>query len=186
MPLINISLYKEVGILEDLLIALLDFCKTNNILFTVLPSLIFIVLIILFCFIFYKTKILPLLNLYTQKRIQEKEQEETFKKNTEDIELLKQEYNEIKKNTKTANEKLNVLSMMLLEMQEKEDKKERARLKNTISSLYRECHASGKWTQMEKDTMEDMIDSYESCNGKNSFVHDTVQKEMYTWEIVDE
>lgn len=172
--------------MDDLLIKLLEFCKSNNILSTVLSALIIIGVAICFCFVFYKKKILPLINLYADKREYEKEQAQIFKQHDEDIELLKQEYSEIKKNTKTANEKLNVLSMILREMQDKEDTKERARLKNTISSLYRECHQTRKWTQMQKDTMEDMIASYEACNGKNSFVHDTVQKEMYTWDVTDD
>lgn len=35
---------------------------------------------------------------------------------------------------------------------------------------------------MELEALEDLIDEYESAEGKNSFVHSVVQKEMYTWE----
>ena len=38
---------------------------------------------------------------------------------------------------------------------------------------------------MEKERMRDLIDAYEKSNGLNSFVHDTVQPESYTWELID-
>ena len=39
---------------------------------------------------------------------------------------------------------------------------------------------------MELEALEDLIDEYESADGKNSFVHSVVQKEMYTWEKVSQ
>ena len=38
---------------------------------------------------------------------------------------------------------------------------------------------------MELEALEDLIEEYESADGKNSFVHTVVQKEMYTWEKDD-
>ena len=38
---------------------------------------------------------------------------------------------------------------------------------------------------MELEALEDLIDTYESFGGKNSFVHSVVQKEMYTWEVTE-
>lgn len=77
------------------------------------------------------------------------------------------------------------LTNILKDMQDKDDEREKARLKNSISRLYRECRKEKKWTCMQKDTMESMIDSYNKSGG-NSWVHSIVIPEMYTWEIVDE
>lgn len=79
------------------------------------------------------------------------------------------------------------LTNILQNMQDKDDEREKARLKNSISRLYRECRKEKKWTCMQKDTMEEMIRSYESCRGGgNGFIHSVVQPEMYTWEVIDE
>lgn len=79
------------------------------------------------------------------------------------------------------------LTDILKEMQEKDDEREKARLKSSISRLYRECRKDKRWTCMQKDTMESLISSYQQCrNGNNSFIHSVVIPEMYTWEIVDE
>ena len=34
-------------------------------------------------------------------------------------------------------------------------------------------------------SIEDLIEEYEEAEGKNSFVHTVVQKEMYSWEKID-
>lgn len=82
--------------------------------------------------------------------------------------------------------KLDGLTDSLKTMQDRSDTKNRASLKNEISKMYRRFNKTKKWTEMDKNTLEDLIASYEDCGGKNSFVHSVVQKEMYSWEIVDE
>lgn len=82
---------------------------------------------------------------------------------------------------------LKEVQVSVTKMREKSDIQECANLKDRISRLYRECKDEKKWTKMQKETMEDMIKSYElSPNGQNSFVHTVVQAEMYTWDIVEE
>lgn len=69
--------------------------------------------------------------------------------------------------------------------EEKENKRVRAELKNSISGLYRHHHSTGQINDIELETLEDLIEEYESAGGENSFVHSLVQKEMYTWEKVE-
>lgn len=69
--------------------------------------------------------------------------------------------------------------------EEKENKRVRAELKNSISEIYRIHHATGQINDIELETLEDLIEEYESAKGENSFVHSLVQKEMYTWEKVE-
>ena len=38
---------------------------------------------------------------------------------------------------------------------------------------------------MELESLEDLITTYEAHKGFNSFVHSVVQKDMYTWELVE-
>lgn len=69
--------------------------------------------------------------------------------------------------------------------EEKENKRVRAELKNSISEIYRLHHSTGKINDIELETLEDLIEEYEEAGGENSFVHSLVQKEMYTWEKVE-
>lgn len=72
------------------------------------------------------------------------------------------------------------------ESERKNNKRIRAELKDKISQSYRYYHSLGKINDMELEALEDLIEEYESANGKNSFVHSVVQKEMYTWEKISQ
>lgn len=69
------------------------------------------------------------------------------------------------------------------EMEEKRSTK-RAEIKHTIGTLYRECHQKNEWDYMQEDTIRDLIKEYEANGGDNSFVHDKVIPESYTWELI--
>ena len=69
--------------------------------------------------------------------------------------------------------------------EEKENKRVRAELKNSISEIYRYHHSTGQINDIELETLEDLIEEYESAGGENSFVHSLVQKEMYAWEKIE-
>lgn len=70
--------------------------------------------------------------------------------------------------------------------EEKQNKRVRNELKDQISRIYIKCHASKQISDMEIETLEGLIESYEDHKGENSFVHSIVQKEMYTWKRVNE
>lgn len=71
------------------------------------------------------------------------------------------------------------------ESEQRNNKRIRAELKDKISQSYRYYHSLGKINDMELEALEDLIEEYEEADGKNSFVHSVVQKEMYTWEKID-
>ena len=71
-----------------------------------------------------------------------------------------------------------------IESERKNNKRIRAELKDKISQSYRYYHSLGKINDMELEALEDLMEEYESADGKNSFVHSVVQKEMYTWEKI--
>ena len=72
-----------------------------------------------------------------------------------------------------------------IESEQKNNKRIRAELKDKIRQSYRYYHSLGQINDMELEALEDLIEEYEEADGKNSFVHSVVQKEMYTWEIID-
>lgn len=69
--------------------------------------------------------------------------------------------------------------------EEKTNKRVQSDIKERIAQSYRRYNASKKISHMELEALEDLIDTYESFGGQNSFVHSVVQKEMYTWEVME-
>ena len=67
---------------------------------------------------------------------------------------------------------------------EKQNKRVQAEIKDKIAQSYRHYNAVKKINHMELEALEDLIVTYEDHGGENSFVHSVVQKEMYTWELI--
>lgn len=70
-------------------------------------------------------------------------------------------------------------------MEEKDNKRTRAEMKDKIAQQYRYYHEKQEWNDMEKEAFDDLIEEYEAAKGKNSFVHSVVQPESYLWKIID-
>lgn len=69
-------------------------------------------------------------------------------------------------------------------MQMREKASKRADIKEKIERIYRECNEAQKITDMQYETLKELIEDYERHGGKNSFIHSVVQNEMYDWEII--
>lgn len=69
-------------------------------------------------------------------------------------------------------------------MQMREKASKRADIKEKIERIYRECNEAQKITDMQYETLKELIEDYERHGGKNSFIHSVVQNEMYNWEII--
>lgn len=76
------------------------------------------------------------------------------------------------------------LTKIVVDMQEKNSKTKRAEIKEKIERIYRECHPSNKCTDMQLEALKELIEEYEEHGGLNSFVHSTVEPEMYEWEVI--
>lgn len=69
--------------------------------------------------------------------------------------------------------------------EEKENQRVQSDIKDRIARYYRQYHVDKRISEMEFEGLEDLIKTYERYGGENSFVHSTVQQEMYTWERYD-
>ena len=78
------------------------------------------------------------------------------------------------------------LKETVLEIQEKNSETKRAEIKERIERIYRECTHEQVCTEMQFETLKDLIEQYEKRGGDNSFVHSIVQIEMYQWKVVKE
>lgn len=94
--------------------------------------------------------------------------------------------NEIAIETKATSDKVTVLGQMMVDMQQKTDASERAKLKDRISQAYRYYHEKGEWNKMEREAFNDLIRDYESHGGQNSFVHSVCEPESQTWNVTDD
>ena len=123
------------------------------------------------------------INSFLDSRIHDREQSLSIQK-------------ELTVSQKHISESINSLAEKLAEMQEntnkrfkendeKQNKCEQAKLKDKIGQSYRYYHDIKKINDIELETLEGLIQTYEDYGGTNSFVHSLVQKEMYTWEHVD-
>ena len=98
-----------------------------------------------------------------------------YKETLESIQNLSSKIDEVKKTT----------DQRFLDNSEKQNKRIRAELKDKIANSYQRYHDTKKISKIELEALEGLIEEYEASDGKNSFVHSLVQKEMYTWEKVE-
>lgn len=69
--------------------------------------------------------------------------------------------------------------------EEKTNKRVQSDIKERIAQSYRRYNLSKKISYMELEALKDLIATYENYGGTNSFIHSVVQKEMYTWEVIE-
>lgn len=81
-------------------------------------------------------------------------------------------------------EEIKNLTSIVVEMQRKNSKTKRAEIKEKIERIYAECHPDMTCTDMQFETLKELIEEYEEHGGNNSFVHTTVEPEMYTWKKI--
>lgn len=90
------------------------------------------------------------------------------------------------KQIEKQSEQIEELKNITLGIQKKNSETKRAEIKEKIERIYRECHPAMTCTDMQLETLKELIDQYEKHEGGNSFVHSTVQKEMYSWHVINE
>lgn len=71
------------------------------------------------------------------------------------------------------------------ENEAKQNRRVQAEIKDKIAQLYRRYHSTSTIKAIELESLKDLIRTYEEHGGENSFVHSLVEKEMYTWKVVD-
>lgn len=83
-------------------------------------------------------------------------------------------------------ESIEKLKETVLEIQRINSETTKAEIKERIERIYRECTHEQACTEMQLETLRDLIVEYERHGGVNSFVHSMVEKEMYHWDVVNE
>lgn len=96
------------------------------------------------------------------------------------------EFSELHKELTTQSQNITELKDTVIKIQEKNSETKRAEIKEKIERIYRECTHEQVCTEMQFESLKDLIEQYEKHGGDNSFVHTTVQPEMYKWQVVKE
>lgn len=110
-----------------------------------------------------------------------KNEEEDFTKLVFD---LKNSVTELKQTVVQQSGDIQDLKSIVVKMQEKNSKTKRAEIKEKIERIYSECHPAKTCTDMQFETLKELIEEYEEHGGTNSFVHTTVEPEMYIWNKI--
>ena len=122
-----------------------------------------------------------------QEKLKKTDEIDILKENQlRNVEHYKEADAELRGQIKEISDKVSVVANMIIEMQDRADSTNRAKLKDRIREAYAEHHPTQKITRMEREALEDLIKSYELAGGDNSFVHKLVEPEIYCWEIVDD
>lgn len=82
-------------------------------------------------------------------------------------------------------ESIDHLTQIVVAMQKKNSKTKRAEIKEKIERIYSECHPAMTCTDMQYETLKELIEEYEEHDGSNSFVHSTVEPEMHLWKKIN-
>lgn len=115
-----------------------------------------------------------------QNRIHDREQSFAIQKQLVDAQTkLAEQISEI---SQKIDNNQKITDERFIQSEEKQNKRVRAELKDKIGRTYRYHHELGRINDMEFEALKDLIEEYEDHGGTNSFVHDTVQPEMYVWE----
>lgn len=106
-----------------------------------------------------------------------------------DIQDIATQMSMLIKTVNSVTETVNDMSQNIKQMQkeiadnrERNEKSKRTDIKSKIERLYSECSPIQSCTDMQFETLKELIEDYENHGGENSFVHSIVQKEMYKWK----
>ena len=115
----------------------------------------------------------------------EETNEVQLKRREQSLEIQKQLNNKIDSICHVLDEMQKNTNERFAQSEEKTNKRVQSDIKERIAQSYRRYGKAKTISRMELEALEDLIDTYESFGGENSFVHSVVQKEMYTWEVTE-
>lgn len=110
--------------------------------------------------------------------------QESLSNRTHDREDSRKIRDEMYKIMNKQSEDIESLTKIVLDMKAQNSKTKRAEIKEKIERIYSECHPAMTCTDMQLETLRELIDEYEVHGGVNSFVHSTVEPEMVTWNKI--
>lgn len=131
------------------------------------------------------------MNEFSENRVKDREksreiQKELINAQTKISDAVEVVSNKLDKMKKDTDNRFQENEKWKYENEEKQNAKERNKIKAEISNRYSIYHER-KWiTDIEFEALQGLISSYESFGGTNSFIHSKVEPEMYSWKKVSD
>lgn len=132
-----------------------------------------------------KSKILKRLNKWRKIKNNEEDFKSLVYNLRDSVREINDSIEQMEKDRIKNSESINNLTKIVVEMQKKNSKTKRAEIKEKIERIYSECHPAMTCTDMQYETLRELIEEYEEHGGTNSFVHTTVEPEMHTWKKIN-
>lgn len=132
-----------------------------------------------------KNKIFKRLNKWRKTKNDEEDFKSLVYNLRDSVKEINNSMEQIEKDRIKNSESINNLTKIVIDMQKKNSKTKRAEIKEKIERIYSECHPAMTCTDMQFETLKDLIEEYEEHGGTNSFVHTTVEPEMHTWRKIN-
>lgn len=126
------------------------------------------------------------LNKYSANEHITKERIEMLEKHEKSIAELQETDNEILRTLQEIQGSLQAMTDRQNHIELAGTKAEKNKLKDRIGQIYRCCHLEGKITKIQKTALLGLIENIEELGEHNSFVHETVQPEIETWEVIED
>lgn len=150
----------------------------QGVLYTILLIIVIVTLIKLLDFLVSR------FGIRTKFSIEEEKQNSDIKRLQEQSKKQSEHDAKVMEAIERLSGQLQDLNQLVNDMQVKSDENETARLKDLIAKSYRYYHEKGEWTEMEKESFDDLVAAYTQYS-KNSFVHTICEPESMTWKIID-
>lgn len=119
---------------------------------------------------------------WSRKIREQKERTTKIEKHMDDIDKRTVEITEF---IKTLSEKVNALSDSVDIMQKNQYASNRARLKDRILQAYRHYKRKGAWSEMEREAMLGLIQSYRENGEYNTYVNEVIAVDIENFKIID-
>ena len=132
-----------------------------------------------------KNKIFKRLNKWRKTKNDEEDFKSLVYNLRDSVKEINNSIEQIEKDRIKNCESINNLTNIVVEMQKKNSKTKRAEIKEKIERIYSECHPAMTCTDMQFETLKELIEEYEEHGGNNSFVHSTVEPEMHSWRKIN-
>jgi septal ring factor EnvC (AmiA/AmiB activator) len=119
---------------------------------------------------------------WSRKIREQKERTAKMEKHMDDID---KRTTSITEEIKTLTNNVNTLAENVTAMQEKQCASERARLKDRILQAYRLYKKKGSWSEMEREAMLGLIQSYRENGEYNTYVNEVIAVDIENFKIID-
>ena len=157
-----------------------------------ISTLVVVGLALFFCYKGYKQFVKFLENkkeLAIQKHEAEKEKDEKLNKALEEVAKYPQYREQSRKIQQEFRKEIDGIKIILTEMQEKQERRERNKLRDKLLQSYRyytdkKRNPEQTWTKMESEAFWELFADYEDMNG-DGYIHTVVQPAMNLLKIID-